>query len=46
MRDRKGVDLEWRGLGKELGVSREWGDAIRIYFTRKESILNKGKMKK
>jgi hypothetical protein len=43
MRDRKGVDLEGRGGGEELGGVEGGKTIIGIYCTREESILNKRK---
>lgn len=47
MRDRKRVDLEERGSGKELAVVDRAETVTRIYFMRQESIFNKNiKMQK
>ena len=43
MKDRKGVDLEERGGGEELGRVEERETIIRKYCLRKESIFNKSK---
>lgn len=45
MRDRKGVDLDGRGGGEELGEEgRE--TIVRIYYMREKSIFNKRAKKK
>jgi hypothetical protein len=44
MRDRKGVDLEGRRGGEDLGRVEGEESIIRIYYMRKESIFNKRKI--
>ena len=44
MRDRKGVDLEGRRGGEDLGRVEGEETIIRIYYMRKESIFNKRKI--
>jgi hypothetical protein len=46
MRDRKGLDLEGRGGGKELGGGEEGKANIRTYYEREKYLLTiKGKNK-
>lgn len=45
MRDRKGVDSEGRGGGKDLGGREGEESIIRMYFMRQESPLNKREKK-
>lgn len=46
MRDKKGVDLDRRRGGKELGEVEGGETVIRICYERKEAIFNKMKEKK
>ena len=46
MRDRKGVDLDGRRGGEELGGVEGGETIIRIYYVRKKSIFNKRKIEK
>jgi hypothetical protein len=46
MRDRKQIDPDWKGIGKELGEVERGEIVIRIYYMRKRSIFNKRRTKK
>lgn len=43
MRDRKGVDLEGKGGGEDLGGVEGGEITVRMCYLRKESVSKKGK---
>jgi hypothetical protein len=41
LRDRKGVDPDWEGSGEELEVIEGGENVIRIYYVRKNILVDK-----